>query len=208
MKPPKRITVRRWLGDEALFGAVFLCCVVNLNTYAGDSVAIFSKGDPVPSAGIDPEGAPAGARFSGFGIPAINDAGQVAFVGKWKSPTGNGAAIFVDTGLWARVGFVTGLGPGLEWKSFNDPMLTATGDLLFAGTVTGDHVTAGNDSVIMTTAGFGNLHMIAREGEQPPDAPCRCKMEEIHQPRDWKQRDAPDVCRIAADRSGRGARRQ
>jgi hypothetical protein len=175
MNSPERLVMRQRRSGG--IGTVVLCIAAALNATAEDAVPtiVFAKGDPVPNAGIDPEGAPAGARFSGFGIPAINDAGEVAYVGKWKSPTGNGSGVFVNGGMWVRADFNTGLQDGLLWKAFKDPMITATGDILFAATLRGKTVTSDNDSVIVTTAVFANLHIVARDGEQAPDAPAGAK---------------------------------
>src|SRR4029453_8067491 len=52
----------------------------------------FDKNSPVPGAGTDPR-IPAGATFTSFGIPSINDLRQLAFAAQYKSSQGRRSVI-------------------------------------------------------------------------------------------------------------------
>ncbi len=69
--------------------------------------ARFRKGAAVPGAGVDAY-IPAGATWASFGVPAINNQGKLAYVGKWKnvagSPIGYGSGAFVDGVLKVALG--------------------------------------------------------------------------------------------------------
>lgn len=128
------------------------------------------KGGTVPGAGVEESGIPEGAIWKSFGVPAINDAGQVAVLGKWRSPGGSGAAIFVDERLVAKTG---GTVPGLTdvtFKSFKDPVINAAGRVAFVATVKGAGVTRSNDTVLLTDAFTGAIQVVAREGDAAPDS--------------------------------------
>jgi hypothetical protein len=69
---------------------------VTASAFAASEI-LFIKGDPVPGAGQAGTGIPADAIWTDFGAPAINDAGQVAFVGHWRPLSGSG--MFVSGSL-------------------------------------------------------------------------------------------------------------
>ena len=129
-----------------------------------------TAGRAVPGAGGG--GIPADAVWTSFGVPAINDSGAVAFLGKWKSATGSGAGIFVNDTLIARKG-------GAEkFETFKDPVLDAAGHAAFLATL--DGARRDDDSVLVTNA-FGALEIVAREGAATaePDASVLDRIESI-----------------------------
>ncbi|MEQ1861239.1 MAG: choice-of-anchor tandem repeat NxxGxxAF-containing protein, partial [Chthoniobacteraceae bacterium] len=134
-------------------------------------------GGPVPGAGA-PGGPPAGAMFMSLGVPAINDAGQIAFVASWVSPIGAGTSIFAGNpaGLVLTAGdAVAGLG-GVKFKAFADPVLDEAGHVAFLATLTGPGVRVGNDTVLGTDAFAGPVAIVAREGASVNGAgPMRIK---------------------------------
>ena len=132
--------------------------------------ARYTKGGAVPGAGGG--GIPADAVWTGFGEPAINDAGAVAFHGKWKSAGGSGAGIFANDTLIARKG-------GAEkFESFKDPVLDAAGHAAFLATLDG---TRREDDSVLATNAFGALEIVAREGAATaePGAPVMDRIESI-----------------------------
>ncbi len=132
--------------------------------------ARYTEGRAVPGAGGG--GIPADAVWTGFGEPAINDAGAIAFLGKWKSASGAGAGIFVNDTLIARKG-------GAErFESFKDPVLDAAGHVAFLARI--DGAKRDEDSVLATNA-FGALEIVAREGAATaePGAPMLDRIESI-----------------------------
>lgn len=130
------------------------------------TTVLFGKGNAVPGAGVTGSGIPGGSQFSSFGAPSINDAGTVAFFGKWKSPAGSGAGIFVGNpaALLVKVGDgVPGLS-GAKFKSFNDPVLDKSGRIAAVATISGTGlVTSANDSAVISNGG-GVMAVAAREG--------------------------------------------
>lgn len=121
------------------------------------------SGDPGPGAG-SPGGVPSGAVFTSFGVPAINDAGAIAFLAKWSSPTSAGAGIFAGNPavLVAKTGDpATGAAPA-TFKSFADPVLDSDGHVAFLATLAG--VPKNADTVLATNAFGGTLSVAAREG--------------------------------------------
>jgi hypothetical protein len=96
-------------------------------------------------------------------VPAINDAGAVAFLGKWSTVEGIGAGIFVDDTLVVKAGDSPPSLGNATFASFKDPVIDAAGHVAFLATVAGPGVTPLNDSVLATDA-FGSLEVIAHEG--------------------------------------------
>jgi hypothetical protein len=137
------------------------------------SVAV--EGGAVPGAGVDPR-IPADAVWSGFGIPAIGDAGRVAFLGKWASGEGSGSGIFAGdpAALLVKLGdpATDGAGAplaGLTFKTLKDPVLSAEGSLAFLAKLKGPGVTLLDDTALYHAAG-GTLRLVAREGQLVPGA--------------------------------------
>lgn len=133
-----------------------------------------SKGSAVPGAGVDPRIA-AGAVFTSFGVPAINDAGDVAFLGRWSAPKTAAAAAQSGTGLFAgdpaalvvKVGDVaTG---SATFAAFKDPVLNADGAIAFSATLKGAGITSANSTALFTNAFAGGvLTLVAQKGDTSP----------------------------------------
>lgn len=125
--------------------------------FGGLSDVLFTKGDAVPGV--------LGKTFTGFGVPAVNDSGTVAFLGKWSG----GAGIFANGALVAQVGDVlTGTS---AIKSLKDPVIDDGGRVAFPCALIGAGISAVNDAAIVSNAPGGSLLIVAQEGTQAPDAP-------------------------------------
>ena len=142
-----------------------------VSTVVGIAGTSATPGTAVPGAGVTP-GIAANAVFSLVGVPAINDAGDVAFQAKWTAaavgatPKSSGWGIFGGhpTTLIAKVGDSA---PGVTLatiKSLKDPVINAAGKVAFPAAITGGTVTPTSDSVLLTNAIGGSLSMVAREG--------------------------------------------
>jgi glucose/arabinose dehydrogenase len=140
--------------------------------------AVFAKGGAVPGAGVAGSGVPADATFASFGVPAINDAGEMAFSGKYVSGEGGRAVILGPKGD-QRSTFAVLLGTGdpapdvagapisgATFASFNDPLLNNGGRVAFVGKMKGTPTS--KDTGIWTNADTGILHLVAREGDPAP----------------------------------------
>ena len=142
-----------------------------VNTVVGIAGNSASPGSAVPGAGVT-SGIAANAVFTMVGVPAINDAGDVAFQAKWTAaavgttPKSSGWGIFGGhpTTLIAKAGDTA---PGIALatiKGFKDPVINADGKVAFPASITGGTVVSTNDSVLMTDAIGGSLSVVAREG--------------------------------------------
>ncbi len=126
-----------------------------------DTFVLFTKGDAVP--GI-PD-----ATFTSFGVPAIHTGG-VAFLGKWKGPSGSGAGIFTNGVLVAKLGDDLSGGAGTQiLKSLKDPVIDEYGFVAFPAGLTGSGVTSANDRALVTNyeslfAEIGAPKVVAQEG--------------------------------------------
>jgi len=112
-----------------------------------------------------------GALWTGFGSPAVNENGQIAFIGKWHAPASSGTPTAQSgIGLWLDnqlLFFVGGPVPemaGLVFKSFKDPVIDRFGRVAFIAAIKGQDVTSANDTVIISNVG-GLFHIVAREGD-------------------------------------------
>ena len=134
-----------------------------------------SAGSAVPGAGVTP-GIAANATFTKFGVPAVNDSGDVAFIGFWSAaavgptPASKGFGVFggSPTALIAKFGDAVPGIPASSIKSFKDPVINADGKVAFGATmlIGSGGVTAADDTVLLTD-GSGSLMPIAREGFTP-----------------------------------------
>lgn len=137
-----------------------------------------SKGATVPGAGTDPR-IQGGAKWTGFGSPAINDASDIAYIGKWSAaaikgttplPAQNGTGVFVNQTLLVKVGEnVPGIS-GTTFKSFRDPVIDNNGRVAFVATIQGTGVSTTNDTVVVSNGRAGAFEVLAREGDSVPDA--------------------------------------
>jgi hypothetical protein len=147
--------------DELNFG-VFISLPEPLVT------SVASTGDAVPAAGNDPR-IPAGAKFTTFGLPAIDGSRNVAFAAKWKADAVAGCGIF--TGAFPSLLVAAGEdAPGVagaRFKKFEDPLSTPSGEVIFAATIVGGGVTGANDRGYWISSPEG-LSLLLREGMPIP----------------------------------------
>lgn len=128
---------------------------------------LLAKGDLAPGAGTT-GGPPANALLATFGVPAVDDLGNVAFTAKWTAaPRGGGSGIFTKTACIATVG---GAVPGVSnatFRTLSDPVIES-GRIAFLATLGGVPKTSA--SAVMSDAPSGSLAVIARTGEAAPGA--------------------------------------
>lgn len=141
-----------------------------IEMYYGPSVVtntpLYTRGDVLPTAGVDPN-IPADATWYGFGVPAVDQSGKVAFIGKWKNPKGSattyGSGLFVDGALRVYAGqSVPGI-PDVAFKSFRDPVISRD-HLATIATLVGTGVDKTNDTVVIRVRPTGEVTVLAREG--------------------------------------------
>ncbi|TWU28147.1 DUF7453 family protein [Bythopirellula polymerisocia] len=134
----------------------------------------------VARAGNQAPGADPGVVFSGLSflnLSVLNVAGNTAFIG---TLSGTGVNSANNSGIYgggsgtlaevAREGNqAPGADPGVEFSSFNIPVINATGQTLFSGVLTGSGVNSTNDSGIYSMGG-GTMSEVARKGNQAPGA--------------------------------------
>ena len=120
---------------------------------------------------------PVGAVWTGFGVPAINDAGDVAFLGKWTHPAGKGEAIFEKSPTTGNLEIIIqrgspppptgGLPPDATVKSLKDPILAPNGDVLTPVVLEGTGITKANDAALLWSprSNLAGARIVAREGD-------------------------------------------
>ena len=113
---------------------------------------LLKKGNAVPGV--------TGKTFTGFGVPAIGPAGEIAVIGKYVG----GAGLFVDGTLLAKTG--DEVATGVTIKSFKDPVVDSSGAVVFPGALAGTGITTANDVAVLSNAG-GDLAIVAQEGAEP-----------------------------------------
>lgn len=126
--------------------------------------------EAVPGAGVV-AGIPAGAIWKGFEAPSINDSGEIAFLGTWKSGPVFGAAICTGpsaspTVAAATHGSVAGVN-GAIFSTLKNPVLAKDGSFAFCARLANAPgqatVSPANDEGLWLDAG-GSRHLIVREG--------------------------------------------
>lgn len=128
-----------------------------------------TTGGTVPGAGIDSR-IPAGAVFTDLGIPALDDAGLVAFLGYWKAGRATGVGIFSGNPLTLMVAAgdeAIGI-PGSTLKSLQDPLVSPGGGIIFGATAQGGTVKPTNDKGVWFRAPQSPALLMLREGSQVP----------------------------------------
>jgi hypothetical protein len=130
-------------------------------------------------------GMPAGTTFSSFfGEPLLNDSGRVELHAK---VSGSSVTTANDTGIWVQrtssLSLIVregdqapGLPAGVHFDDFlsfgvDGDILNAAGRVAFFAAVAGPGVTTSNNHGIWAQDPFGNLQLIAREGDQLQVAP-------------------------------------
>ena len=118
---------------------------------------------------------PVGAVWAGFGVPAINDAGDVVFLGKWTHPAGKGEAVFERSATTGELEIVlqrgsppppdSSLPPDATLKTLKDPLLAPNGNVLTPVTLAGTGISNANDAALIWSPRTGDARVVAREGE-------------------------------------------
>ena len=145
------------------------------------STILASKNSAVPNAGAPGSRVQAGAVWTTFGTPSVNEAGTVAFLGSWKAPAvtapvallpQSGTGIFVNGALVMKKGNAV---PGIAnavFASFRDPLLGPDGSVAWIATLanapltTGAVVSSNNAAIFLDAdgAGPGAAVLVARKG--------------------------------------------
>jgi hypothetical protein len=121
----------------------------------------------VPGAGTSgTSGVPAGAVWTGFGPPSVDDEGNLAYRGQWKSGAMSGAGVFEGQLLLAKVsGSAAGL-TGMIYRTLDDPVI-ADGNVAYLATVAAVKGGVGKPA-IFTDAVSGTLTAVMTAGMVAP----------------------------------------
>jgi uncharacterized repeat protein (TIGR03803 family) len=134
---------------------------------------MLSLNAPVAGAGQENSAIPAGAVWSYFGSPAINELGTVAMFARWHTAIERSAGIVGiatsgDVAVYARIGdAVPGL-PGTRFESFLDPLIATDRSVAFRASIAGAGVTPTTREVICWSDGGGRVEVVARAGDSVP----------------------------------------
>ncbi len=150
-------------GETVFYGTVSSGPGMGTQGIFSESGVLVQQGDAVPGLG--------GAVFTAFSTerPALNDAGELAFVGLFEGP---GVTDETNIGLFASGALVARRGdpaPGAGGATFFprliEPVgLNNAGDLAFQGRLEGAGITDANNDALFAWRG-GVLEMILREGD-------------------------------------------
>ena len=107
--------------------------------------------------------APAGGNYTGFGTPAMNASGQVAFLGSVTQSSGQG--IFVGpAGSLQTVALSNTAAPaGGNYTTFRDPVLNGSGQVAFVADLSGGSSTSG-----LFAGSAGSVQAVALSGTAAP----------------------------------------
>jgi hypothetical protein len=139
----------------------------------GEIGLVAREGDQAPGT---EEGVVFGGQFfGGLRQPALNDAGQTAFIGSLIGP---GIDSTNDGGIWSEAfgasgnpGLVVREGdqvpdlPGLTFSEFLLPSFNNVGQVAFRGFISGPGVGLSNDEGIWVATPAGGLQLVVREGD-------------------------------------------
>mgnify|MGYP001259607060 CR=1 FL=1 len=115
-------------------------------------------------------GAAPGDTFSGLSVPAINDSGQVAFLGYLAAGSRPGIWSGSEEGLdliAMRDMPVPGGGASEEFQSFGAPIINDAGQIAFTAQLSGASVNTFNNNALFLH-GIDALTLVAREGASAP----------------------------------------
>ena len=141
---------------------------------AGNDNGIWRDGTLIAREGSQAGGTPAGALFSGFNSPVLNDSGQTAFEAFLQNGPGGVTVSNSSNGIWrdatlvAREGSQAGGTPaGALFSGLFNPVLNDSGQTAFQGFLqTGaGGVTASNDGGIWLNGPNGDTLLVARKGD-------------------------------------------
>lgn len=143
---------------SATVSPVFVRPEAPINTLAA------AKGSAAPGRGTN--SLPADAVLASFNLPAIDDAGNLAYVAKWTSNGGKikGTGLFLNDACLGIIGGDASAvgGAGAKWKTFGDPVIGG-GSLGCIATLSGVKSTAG--TVVVSNLGTSALLKIAQLGD-------------------------------------------
>jgi len=156
-------------GQTAFAGRVANTGINNINDGiwsegSGSLALVVREGDGAPGTN---------GSFGAFGFanrPLLNDAGQIAFLGRLVGPASNSGIWTNRNGLLALVAGVGNNAPGTDGSfSFftSPPALNNAGQIAFFAFFVGPGVTDGSDMGVWAERG-GSLTLVAREGDEAP----------------------------------------
>jgi len=102
---------------------------------------VLATGDDVPGAGVVNSGVPAEAKFVSFSGYVDDGAGNSAYLGTWRSPSGRGTGLFHNGAPVAVVGGAapTGSADDAKFATLGQPVLSTAG-VAFGATLKGPKV--------------------------------------------------------------------
>jgi uncharacterized delta-60 repeat protein len=134
---------------------------------AGHTVVLVTR-SPAPGHGTNE--LPDDAVIASFNTPAIDNAGNLAFVAKWTGaglPRRGGSGLFTTTKCLAVVGGdASAVVPGAKWRSFSDPVVDA-GRVACLAKLSG--MPASSAQVVVVFAADGTPEIVARAGGDAPE---------------------------------------
>ncbi len=108
-------------------------------------------------------GPPADAKLTSFGTPAIDGAGNLAYLAQWTSPTaGKGKGLFTSTRCLAKIGDAVPNLANAKFKTFTDPVIDA-GEVACLATFTS--VPKASASAVVSFASDGTFSIVAQSGQ-------------------------------------------
>jgi hypothetical protein len=135
--------------------------------FPGNQDIVYSNGTVIARAGQQMPGLPTGTTFLTFAVTtkALNDAGQIAYLGV-PSPGGGNRAVYRDTTLLAASGMqVPGLAPGIVFGELEAPRINQSGTVAYRSPLFGPSGTGGG------TAIFRDQTIVAYTGGAVPGLP-------------------------------------
>lgn len=135
---------------------------------ATNNTGLWSDGRLIARTGSAAPGAGSGASYASFSNLALNDAGQLAYLGELAGAAvtaTNNTGLWRDTTLLVRSGHAApGAGAGTTFTTFTSFQLDASGRLTFRASLAGPAVTTANAIGI-----WQGSTLVARAGAEPPD---------------------------------------
>ncbi|HET6407494.1 MAG TPA: choice-of-anchor tandem repeat NxxGxxAF-containing protein, partial [Chthoniobacteraceae bacterium] len=178
-----RLTDSNYLGEDSFTytisdGFTETTATVTVQIPIRDPITsvVFAKNSPVPGAGVDPR-VPAGAKFTSFGLPSINDGGCLAFSAQYRAPRSL-RSVIVRSEANDVFSVVVQSGDAVpdeegalfpfSFASFKDPLFINDGLIAFLARFSGPDINPGNDTGLFTESTSRQLRLVAREGDAAP----------------------------------------